>query len=152
MFSAKDVTKDYCADKFVGHELSFDENYSIIDHQNEIVGAKWLLNTFGGKLHLLKEINKFEIKTPDFLWNDIPFEYKKILTSKKNTLDSRIREAYKQIGNNEGGILLEATESPLSLQEISEMAVEIAKRRSKYNSILIIKNTEEYKVFAIKKE
>ena len=45
-----------------------DERYS--EHKVEIEISRWLINTFGGDVQLLSEINKNRIKTPDIQWRN----------------------------------------------------------------------------------
>ena len=67
--------------------------------------AFWLLETFGGRIILLKQNSGYMIKNPDYKWNDKFWELKGIQSSV--SLDTGIRKSIKQILNKPGGIIID---------------------------------------------
>ena len=82
----------------------FEKGYNIINNKNEIRFSQWLFNTYGGKIELLKDVNKNKISTPDYRWNDKLWDLKSVTTEKAAL--SQLRKGLKQIYDNLGGIIL----------------------------------------------
>lgn len=131
-----DATGEYLKAAVPGEgTVKTETGYMAKTHQSEIKMADWLHCTFGGDILLLKESKDQGDKTPDYHWNGRDWELKGV--SSKNSVDRAVREAAKQIGAYPGGIILEASESGLSLDEIENAAGDRI-RRTALNSVDII--------------
>lgn len=113
----EDVTEEYIRSATPGQgTVTFEDGYKVKGHQNEIRMAHWLRDTFGGNIKLLAESKVQGDKTPDFLWDGRCWELKG--ATSKNSIDRAVREASKQIQADPGGIILDISESGLSIAEI----------------------------------
>lgn len=99
--------------------ITYEDGYRAKGHQAEINMADWLYSKFGGNIILLKESKEPGDRTPDYLWNRRFWELKRATTD--NSVDRAIREAAKQIQENPGGIILDVSESELSLEVIENL-------------------------------
>lgn len=85
--------------------VTHDAGYKIDIHQNEIMAAQWLRDTFGGDIRLLTEVNEQMVKTADYLWREKLWDLKTVTTEK--AANFAIRKGLKQIRENPGGIILD---------------------------------------------
>ena len=113
--------------------------------------AKWIHNTFGGDLKR-KVIVDGEPHNPDYDWNGKLWDLKTPTTTKYDTLDSRIREGFKQISKRPGGIMMDFTKSPLSYETAQEWTIRIINNKYPYTLDVIIKKGDRFSVFRIIKE
>lgn len=83
-------------------------NIHIVDGHNIVLDYSWkeyeiallLESIFGGEIYMLPRINKpWNIKTPDFLWNNEYWDLKEISTSGKRVIDNRINNTKNQTNN-----------------------------------------------------
>ncbi|NBI69295.1 hypothetical protein D1646_21450 [Pseudoflavonifractor sp. 60] len=122
-----DVTEEYLRMATPGQgSITYEDGYQIKGHQSEINMADWLHRTFGGNIVLLKESKEQGDKTPDFRWKEHLWELKGVTT--KNSVDRAVREAAKQIQASPGGIILDSSNSELSIEEIIDTINDRVKR------------------------
>ena len=127
-----DVTKEYSEESKPGSgRVIFEDGYEQKWHKEEIAIAEWLNSIFGGDVILLKENTVYGMKTPDYLWRGVPWEHKGLSTQNINTIDGRIRKAYAQIEGNGGGIVLDFTDSVLTLEQAVESALKSLSKRAR---------------------
>ena len=108
MFAVEDVLAEYegnARPKTGG--IFFEDNYISAIHQDEIRMAQWIHRTLGGDIVLLNERNEDKKKTPDYLWKGKCWDLKRV--SSEKAVDSAIRNGWKQIAQNAGGLILEFT-------------------------------------------
>ena len=102
----KDVTKEFLAKATPGKgSIEYEPGFDFKKHKKEKETALWLLDTFGGKIIVLKENYKYQVKNPDYKWNDRFWELKGI--SSKASLENALRKAFKQIEYFPGGIIID---------------------------------------------
>ena len=147
-----DITKAFIENSSAGGRIVFEGNYDKRTHSEEIKTAEWLQQSFGGNVVLLSEVKAKDIKTHDCIWDGKDWEFKTVASDKFTTIDSRIRKAYAQISDNRGGIVLDFTDSSLTLDEAVEMVKKSSARRMKGGGKIIVKKGERFKVFNIPKE
>lgn len=147
-----DVTEEYkmSARPQIGI-LAFEDGYERSTHADEIETARWLHRTFGGNLTLLTESTRQGVKTADYLWNGRLWERKGISSCNFNTINRRIRKAYIQIAGNNGGIILDFSDSNLTLEQATKIALQSALRRSRGFADIIVKKKNVFKIFRAKK-
>lgn len=152
MTQITDVTEEYKNNaKPRAGILAFQDGYARDAHADEIATARWLHTTFGGDLTLLTESARQGVKTADYLWNHRLWERKGISSSKVDTINKRVRKAYMQIVGDDGGIVLEFTDSKLTLEQAVKISLQSASRRSRGFADIIIKKGSAYRVFRVKK-
>lgn len=145
-----DVTQEYydTAKPGVG-KVIFEEGYKKTHHQQEIETAEWLVKEFGGEFVILKEANKRNIKTPDYIWRDRFWELKKI--SSITSGDRNLRKAISQIKSNPGGVILDIT-NEVELTALEKQLQSRAKRSDISGfDILIVKENKVIKIIRYKK-
>lgn len=149
----KDITKQFtdAANPNCGNVV-FADRYDTRVHSDEIELAEWLNGVFGGNITLLTEIKRKGVTTPDCIWNNKEWEFKKILSDKYGTIDKRIHIAYGQIENHPGGMVLDFTDSALTLENAAKMVEKSLKQRGKDTFNVIVKDGNDYKVFRTIKE
>lgn len=132
-----DVTKIYLSEATPGKgNLTFEEG--VLDEDKKT--TKWLYKTFGGDIKALKDINMDHVETPDAFWNGKYWEYKNPKT--KNAIDKRLKKAVSQLGNEEGGIVLDLTGSELTHQELINTIIQRLPRRLKNSTDIIVKDED----------
>ena len=153
MVTIIDITTEYSRklNTNIG-SIMFENNYDYDSHQEEIETAKWLVSSFGGNIVLLKESTKQKEEKPDYLWDNKYWERKGIYSSKQNTIDSRIRKAYSQIYEKRGGMILDFSQSILSLEQALKSVKNCVLNRAKGDSIIIIKKNKNFVVLKIIKK
>ena len=74
----------------------------VLDYsKSELECAKWLEETFGGKIYMCPRVNIPEvIKTPDYIWNGEYWDLKEIKIGSKRVIDSRLNGKQKEQSNN----------------------------------------------------
>ena len=145
-----DVTQEYydTAKPGVG-KVILEEGYKKAHHQQEIETAEWLVKEFGGEFVILKEANKRNIKTPDYIWRDRFWELKKI--SSITSGDRNLRKAISQIKSNPGGVILDIT-NEVELTALEKQLQSRAKRSDISGfDILIAKENKVIKIIRYKK-
>ena len=86
-----DVTKEFLDKASPGKgSIEYEEGFNFKYSYEEKMTAFWLLETFGGRIILLKQNSGYMIKNPDYKWNDRFWELKGIQTS--TSLDTGIRK------------------------------------------------------------
>lgn len=116
----QNVTREYLDRAVPGQgTVTYDSDYAVEQHRNEVRMAEWLHGTFGGDVRLLTEANEQEIKTADFRWNDRLWDLKTVTTEK--AANSAIRKGLQQIRENPGGIILDYRGAPIDLDMLSEV-------------------------------
>ena len=116
-----DVTNEYLnkSTKEIG-SITFDNNYNVSEHSDEVQVAIWLHNNFGGNIKLIKENSRgFGVKTSDYEWNGHLWELKTLKTAK--SIDSALRKAIEQIFTNPGGVILNFENGIDSISQIEKM-------------------------------
>ncbi len=146
-----DVKAEYDKNATPGKgNITYDDNYDKAAHKIEIDFADWLHEKYGGKIHLLEETNKNNIKTPDYLWNSQMWDLKCI--SSEEAADSAIRKGYKQIIENPGGLFLNCGENEISFDVLHKI---IHKRAIRCNlisfDVMVISKGEVIEVLRYKK-
>lgn len=101
--------------------ITYDDGYKIGTHRNEIATAEWLLNQFGGDIHVFNERGYTSV-SPDYLWNGKLWELKGPSTA--TSTDNAVKKALKQIYDNPGGIILDYGE-----HEITDEILAVIRRR-----------------------
>ncbi len=120
----------------------------VLDYsQQELEVAKWLIETFGGKIYMLPRVESPDyIKTSDYLWNNQKWDLKTLSGISKTFLDDGIKRSKMQANN----FIIDITNNPLSFDEITRQVICIY--NSKYRrwvDILILKKGN--KLFAVYK-
>lgn len=129
--------------------ITMDDGYILSKHENEKHTADWLLNTYGGNIHLLKEVDIDKIKTPDFLWNEKLWDLKNISTAK--AAESAVRKGLKQISKNPGGIILDVSDNTISFEDIMFYVNTRMNRSKNFDIDIIVKNHDSIKIVRYKK-
>lgn len=115
-------------------EITFDDSYDAKINANEIMQAKWIVNTFGGRIRLLKR--SLSRPTPDYKWNDKYWELK--TPRGTNGTDKLVHHGLHQINNAPGGIILECGNKDVNLKKAIELAEARLHRSGKDKEIRII--------------
>lgn len=144
----EDVTAEYIRNaKPKSGTVSIDQG--VRNEDKEI--SEWLHKKFGGDIHVLKDVNKQHIKTPDAFWNGKYWEYKNPKT--RNAIDKRLKDAVAQLGDEEGGIVLDITGSTLSREESINVIIRRLPQRLKRTTDVIVKDKDALlRVMRYKKE
>lgn len=154
-----DVTQEYMDRAKPGSgTIVYETGYRRQAHEDEIRTAKWLIETFGGNVMLLREHRTYGIRTPDFLWRGATWELKDISSNQYGTIDKRIQKACKQLQEyplqgQHGGIILDFTGNRLPMEKIKGYVIQSAKARMLHGTNnIIIKKGAEYIALQIKRE
>lgn len=152
MFTVEDVLAEYESNAAPNTgDIVFEENYAIATHQDEIRVAQWIHRTLGGDVVLLAERNEDKKKTPDYLWKGKSWDLKRV--SSEKAVDSAIRNGWKQIAENVGGLILEFTgdhaEKGLLVQKMGNRVYRSAKADM---DILVIHHSELWLALRYKKK
>ncbi len=121
------------------------------DRDNEIKSANWLHKTFGGDVILKEESTEKGVLSPDYEWRGALWDLKTISSSSRGTIEKRIRHGLHQISENPGGLLLDFTDSKLSIYEAKEMTSSIMETRAVFTSDTIIKKNDMFEVIRTKR-
>lgn len=148
------VKNEYYKNKKLGVEVIVPNgfNYKLRELEIEIVNI--IKEEFGGTIELLNEINITGYKNPDFSWENKLWEIKSVST--KNSVDSQVRYALKQISNNVGGIVLILDRCILTITEIIDIVAKRVKRTSFKTipeiDVILMRNFKVIDVIRIKKD
>lgn len=130
MIQIKHVKNEYYNNKKQMNKIIIPLDFDFQMRNNEIESIRILKNEFGGEFELLNEINIIGYKNPDFLWESRCWEIKSVST--KNSIDSQVRYALKQILKNVGGIVLILDKCKLPVDEIIDIVCNRVKRTSNH--------------------
>lgn len=146
-----DVTQEYLDAATPGQgTITYDTDFDQSRHQAEVSFSKWLHKMFGGDIHLLDEVNKDKVQTPDYIWRGKLWDLKTATTEK--AADAAIRHGLKQINRNPGGIFLDYRGRVIDLINLQSI-ITSRMRHSNADSvdIMVILSDEIAKVFRYKK-
>ena len=146
-----DVTQEYLDTATPGKgTITYDTDFGQSHHQTEVNFAKWLHKMFGGDIHLLDEVNKDKVQTPDYIWRGKLWDLKTATTEK--AADAAIRHGLKQINRNPGGIFLDYRGRMIDLAKLRSI-ITSRMRHSDADSvdIVVILSDEIAKAFRYKK-
>lgn len=146
-----DVTKEYYGTTMPKQgKITYDTNYNMNDHRNEIEIANLVYETFGGNITLLNEVDMRNIKTADYSWNDKLWDLKTVSTEK--SADSAIRKGIKQIIENPGGIILDYRQRNIDFNMLMRVVdTRMTKSGKKSTDIMIVLSNKEIKIYRYKK-
>lgn len=101
--------------------------FDAVRRKEDIDTANWIVKEFGGDVTLLKETNLPGELTPDFKWDGEYWEAKTITS--KNSIDKQLRKGSKQLGEEKGGIIIDAAGRTIEIEDvINEVAYRLPKR------------------------
>lgn len=153
MWKNIDITEEYAkkSEPNTGN-IEFDENYVRKKHDEEIAFAQWIHNNLGGDIKLIKEVENTQgVVNPDYLWNGKLWDLKTIGSQNQDTIDQHIRKGLNQIAENPGGIFIDISKNEMKINEMKEIALKKAIRRSRFGSDIIIVKGNQYKAYRIQK-
>ena len=111
----QDMTNEYYRSATPGKgAVTYDVGYETETHQNEIIMAEWLCNTFGGSITLLTESSTKGEKRADYLWNGKLWDLKSVTTEK--AANTAVKRGLAQIRANPGGIILDYGKKAFSIE------------------------------------
>lgn len=148
---SEDVTEEYIKNAAPGSGLiSYENGYQTKNHENEIKTAKWLHETFGGDIVLLRESSVDGVKRPDYLWKNRKWDLKNTTTVK--AADSALRHGLKQIQENPGGIILDYGDAEIEMDKLVK-TIDGRMRRKENGTVdvMIRLNGEVRKILRYKK-
>ena len=119
----------------------FPDDYNHSTHKSEIKMAEWLLENFGGNIHLLNESQEDKVKMPDFEWNGKLWDLKDISTAK--AADSAIRKGLKQIDSNPGGIILDLVSDDIQIEDLLPIIEKRVLRNHRHTVDILIKKEDK---------
>lgn len=118
------VTNEYNAKAKPGvGSVTPETGYKVSKHSVEKKLADELVQTYGGKITLRKEVGLPGVYTPDYTWNGRDWEQKTVNSAK--AANAAVRHGLKQISNNPGGLII--TKGNYTVDD-TELLTEIAKR------------------------
>ena len=133
-----DVTKEFLAKASPGKgSIEYEEGFNFKYSHEEKMTAFWLLETFGGKIILLKQNGNYMVKNPDYKWNDRFWELKGIQTS--TSLDTGIRKSIKQISKKPGGVIIDLSNYKDKLSGIYGIIIKRMQLFGKSHGYIILK-------------
>ncbi len=152
LMKTRDITEEYNQNSRPGiGTITKQAGFIDKDHIDEIETAKWILNTFGGDITLLKEDNIN--LTADYEWNGRLWDLKVPTKANKNTFEKRIKHGLEQISANPGGIIVDSSQMHFdSLENAEKFITNGIEKKAKTTTDCIIKRNDEYKVIRIIKE
>ena len=155
--SENSITMEYLTKARPGKGSFVNELEGLEDkHPEEVTFAKLIYNIFGGDIVRRRELRNSDGSlsgfNPDYLWNGKLWDLKTPTTTKKTTLDKRIKHGLEQIGDNPGGLMLDFGKNSMSFEEAEKMATEILNARAKSPTDVILKKGNRFKVIHITKE
>jgi hypothetical protein len=116
-----------------GIEIEKDAKFK---NNEELIGM-WFVETFGGKLLVLKENDKDGNKTADFLWNDKTNVEVKESVGSDSSINDHIRKGRKQV--KDGIIILDITKSKNNINNVLKI-VRLKMKTYKANNVVVIRN------------
>jgi len=109
--------------------------YSGFDQtSNEAKVAGILANYFDRDVTVLKPVNRFKIRTPDYVIDGVFYELKTIKSPKANKVEDRIKEAVGQANR----IVIDIRSTRIHENRASEIIHEIIKKNKKIHQVLLI--------------
>ena len=145
-----DVTQGYLDTATPGKgTITYDTDFDQSRHQAEVNFSKWLHKMFGGDIHLLDEVNKDKVQTPDYIWHGKLWDLKTATTEK--AADAAIRHGLKQINRNPGGIFLDYRGRMIDLGKLQSITSRMRHSNADSVDIVVILSDEIAKVFRYKK-
>ena len=147
----EDVMEEYEKEATPGvGSITFEDGYKISHHSDEINGAQWLHDTYGGDIILKRETNDFKQKSADYLWRDKLWDYKMPTTVK--AADDRMRHGMKQIQDNPGGIILDYKDNMFNMSDLRNILYARAKRSNlKTFDVIVISKHKALAIYRYKK-
>ena len=146
----EDVTEEYLRTAAPGQgRVIYDNGYDVGKHSGEIKVAGWLRDTFGGGIRLLKEAERNDKMTPDFIWREKCWELKG--TGTISGADSHLRHAFKQIQEYPGGVIINMNK-PVDMTALERQLFRRFLRSSIAEvDLMLLRNGDLYKVLRCKK-
>ena len=118
--AARQLGVDY--HKFKSGKIIQDNGYSESNNKDEMSVAKWISETFGGEIRLVR--NDYSKPTPDYIWNGQPWDLKS--PQGTNGVDKLVHHGIHQaMTGDSGGVILDISNKGID----SDKAIEIAQRR-----------------------
>jgi hypothetical protein len=149
----EDITSKYLKNSKPGKgALVQDKGVDPVKSKDEIKDAEWLHRYLGGDIRIIKESTIKGEFSPDYEWNNRMWERKSFTTSSYGTIDKRLQHAIKQISKKPGGILIDVTNSPLSLESATHIVSKSLKTRAIKTIDVIVKKGDSFIVLKINKE
>ena len=147
----QDVTQEY--DRVNQREsgtITYEPSFESEKRSDEVNGAKWIQENFGGNILLKAESKEDGVLSPDYEWEGKLWDLKSVSSSAYGTIDKRIRHGLKQIEDNPGGLLIDFSSSSLDLVSARQMAEDIMIKRTKKLLDIIVKKNAAYSVLRCK--
>lgn len=126
MIQINHVKTEYYENKLQITQVVIPTGFDYNERKKEIEVIYKIRDEFGGRIELLNEINITGYKNPDFIWEGKCWEIKSVST--KNSVDSQVRYALKQISKEVGGIVLILDRCILSIGEVIDIVCNRVKR------------------------
>ena len=147
-----DVKAEYFSSATPGKgRILFEPGYDVGPmHENELITAQLLHDTFGGDIVLQAESKKDGEKRADFSWRRQQWELKNPLSVK--AVDAAVRKGLKQIRTNPGGIILDFWNSDVSVDDVKGAL----QKRMRFSSsmqvdIIVVKDKTAVAIWRFKK-
>lgn len=147
----RDVLSEYTKKATPGQGLiTYDIDYKIGKHKEEVKIADWLHSTFGGDIKLLNEADALGVKMPDFSWRGKLWELKTVTTVK--SADDALRRGLKQIQGNPGGIILDYNTHEIDLNALQTVINRrIARGGLRGLDVMVVSKENALKILRYKK-
>ena len=126
MIQINHVKTEYYENKLQITKVVIPTGFDYNERKKEMEVIYKIRDEFGGRIELLNEINITGYKNPDFIWEGKCWEIKSVST--KNSVDSQVRYALKQISKEVGGIVLILDRCILSIGEVIDIVCNRVKR------------------------
>lgn len=144
-----DVTDEYLSNATPGvGAITQDRDLQHKKHLEEIQFANWLLNTFGGSIHINQE--HADKKYPDYIWNGKLWDLKSVTTER--AANNAVKSGHKQIKDNPGGIMIDFGDNTFVIENLEK---EIEDRLKWYHNvqfdIMIVHKSKVEKIIRYKK-
>ena len=152
-----EVTKEWLDNAKPNNHIVKDANYYegvdgtkyYVDGKNVVLDysekekevAKWLKNTFGGKIYMLPRVNNPSgIMTADYFFKNEYWDLKEILGNGKHTLDSAIKKKKSQAKN----FIFDISNSVINIESINNQIKKIYKSKDRkwIDKILVKRNND----------
>ena len=151
----QEVTKEYIDTAHPGSgEITFEPGFNKEKNQREIKTAQWVHDNLGDDIRHLKDKNKQNESSPDYLWRGKLWDQKTSSTAK--SANSAVKKGVTQIKKNPGGVFLDFN---INKQEVdwAELVGVLDKRMSWYHGkepidIVVILNGGGYRVVRYSKK
>ena len=144
--SHKIIIRDYIIVDKIKYKINSKNKNVIHDYtNNELKIAKWLKNTFGGKIYLNPRVNfPQKISTSDYIFKNKRYDLKTIYGSGSRTIKKSVKKAKMQANN----FIIDVTNSNLSFEEIKKQIDSIYSNSSvKKIDIIIIKRKNNFIIY-----